>query len=159
MNNYIPDQNPYNLAGPPQHWLARLWDFDPALVVLPSRQECVYRLAQRARPKLSEQVARDILKEQADTRMLAAYGLVPVTTILATANWSGEAMWLDLAQRAPWRQGGAEKVIKVIEDAEYEKHIRELRAEEERLTNISKEGYKAFKYKAGKTSRNAPLTW
>lgn len=159
MNNYIVDFNPYGLAGPPQHWLARLWDFDPNLVVLPSRQECVYRLAQRARSKLSEDIARDVMREQADTRMLMSYGLVPVTTILATANWSNEATWLDLKQRAPWMNGGADKVIKLVEDNEFDAHLKKIKEQDEKLTNVSKEGYKAFKYKAGKTSRSAPLTW
>lgn len=155
MNNFIVDENRFNLAGPPKWWLQKLWEFDPELVVLPSRQGFYYRLAQRNRKlTLPEQMAQEILKEQADTRMLASYALVPVTTILATANWSNPLMWVDLEQRAPWRQGGAEKVIKHIEDAEFDKHLRTLKEEDERLEGRAKEAWKAYQYKAGSTSRH-----
>ena len=101
------------------------------------------------------------MKEQADTRMLVSYNLVPVTTILSTINWSNPMVWSELEGRAPWRQGGAEKVIKTIEDAEFDKHLRELKAQDEKLEGTAGEAWKAYQYKSGSTSRHkaAPLFW
>ena len=45
--NYIADRNPFNLLPPPEWWLQQLYDYDAQLVVVPSRQDAVYRLARR----------------------------------------------------------------------------------------------------------------
>lgn len=147
MNNYIVDVNRFKLAGPPTWWLKKLWDFDPSLVVVPSRQDCIYRLAQRRPLKLPEHITNDALFNQSDTKMLASYNLVPVTTILSTANWSNPLMFEELRQRAPWRMGGAEKVIKDIEGAELEQEIKSNIAEDARLTEIARKGYRHWKNK------------
>src|SRR5436309_869844 len=115
MQNYIPDVNKFKLAGPPEWWLRKLWDFDSSLVVVPSRQDCVYRLAQRRKLKLPDDVVNDVLFKESDTRMLASYGLIPVTSILATANWSNPMLFQELSNRAPWRLGGGEKVADMLD--------------------------------------------
>src|SRR5271169_5749762 len=108
MTNYIPGENKFKLAGPPKWWLIKLWEFDPSLAVIPSRQGFYYRLAQRRKLDLPTRVTNDILFNSSDTKMLASLSMVPVTTILATAIWS-DAMFQELENRAPWRQGGAQK--------------------------------------------------
>ena len=80
QSNYVVDENRFRLAGPPQWWLRKLWDFDNSLVVVPSRQGFYYRLAQRRKLKLSDKVVNDALFKESDTKMLASYSLVPVTT-------------------------------------------------------------------------------
>jgi hypothetical protein len=154
MQNYIPDVNKFKLAGPPQWWLTKLWDFDPSLVVIPSRQGFYYRLAQRRPLKLTEAMVNDVLFKESDTKMLASRSLVPVTTILATANWS-DAMFSELEARAPWRNGGADKVIQKIEDREFEKHKKLLQKNDERMTDYAKDGWKLYQRKTGaRTSVN-----
>jgi len=148
VNNYIPDQNKFKLAGPPEWWLKLLWDFDNSLVVVPSRQGFYYRLAQRRKLNLPTHMVNDLLFQHSDTQMLASYSLVPVTTIVATASWS-PLMLQDLAERAPWRQGGAEKVIKKLEDEEYDKHIKTLKANDRLLTDRAKAGWKYYQAKTG----------
>jgi hypothetical protein len=147
MNNYIVDHNKFKLSGPPAWWLRKLWDFDSSLVVVPSRQDCVYRLAQRRKLNLPEHVTNDVLFKQSDTQMLASYSLVPVTTILATANWSNPLMWKDLNDRAPHRLGGAEKVIKDLEDAELSAEIKKNVEIDDMLTRTAKSGWKYYKEK------------
>lgn len=147
MNNYIVDHNKFKLSGPPSWWLRKLWDFDSSLVVVPSRQDCVYRLAQRRKLNLPEHVTNDVLFKQSDTQMLASYSLVPVTTILATANWSNPLMWKDLNDRAPHRLGGAEKVIKDLEDAELSAEIKKNVEIDDMLTRTAKSGWKYYKEK------------
>lgn len=148
MTNYIPDVNKFKLAGPPQWWLQKLNDFDPSLVVVPSRQGFYYRLAQRRKLNLSEKFINDMLFNESDTKMLAGYSLVPVTTILATAFWS-DLMFKDLEERAPWRNGGAEKVIKHIEDREFDAHTKMLKRNDQRMTDYAKDGWKLYQQKTG----------
>jgi len=148
MINYIPDENPFHLAGPPAWWLRMLWDFDHSLVVVPSRQGCYYRLAQRRRMNLPMHIVNDALFKESDTRMLAGYSLVPVTTILATAQWS-DWMFHELGNRAPWRLGGAEKVIKAIEDQDIRQDAQVQAAIDDQLTERSKDGWKLYQSKTG----------
>ena len=148
MNNYIPDVNKFKLAGPPKWWLQGLWDFDPSLVVVPSRQGFYYRLGQRRKLNIANKFVNDLLAEHGDTAMLASYGLVPVTTIMATASWN-PLMFQDLAERAPWRQGGADKVIKHIEDREFEKHKKDLKRNDQRMTDYAKFGWQMYQAKTG----------
>jgi hypothetical protein len=145
MLNYIVDQNKFSLAGPPTWWLSKLWNFDASLVVVPSRQSCVYRLAQRRKLKLPEHIVNDALFNESDTKMLARYSLVPVTTIIATANWSNPFMFQELANRAPWMQGGAEKVVNRIEGQEAADETKRNMATDAHLTEVAKSGWKYFK--------------
>jgi hypothetical protein len=152
VNNYIPDINRFKLAGPPQWWLRRLWEFDNSLVVIPSRMECIYRLAQRRKPKVSEQVVKDVMKEQADTAMLWSYGLVPVTTILATANWDNPLMFEELAARAPWRNGGAAKVIQHIEDQEKLAELKKAEQLDAYNTDVARDAWRMYRKHLGLTT-------
>lgn len=147
MNNYIVDHNKFKLAGPPSWWLRKLADFDPSLVVVPSRQDCVYRLAQKRRLNLPEHITNDVLFKESDTQMLASYSLVPVTTILATANWSNPYMFVELENRAPHRLGGAEKVINDIEGRELQEEMRKNMETDDMLERTAKSGWKYFKEK------------
>lgn len=149
MTNYIPDLNRFKLAGPPVWWLSKLHEFDDSLVVVPSRQDCVYRLAQRRPLNLPAHVVNDALFNASDTRMLASYSLVPVTSILATANWSNPFLFQELANRAPWRQGGAEQVEKRLLQWEREEEIKTHQAIDQRNTTIAKDGWKVYQAKTG----------
>lgn len=148
MDNFIPDQNRFKLAGPPEWWLRMLKEYDDSLYVVPSRQGFYYRLAQKRPLKLTEQMVNDILFKESDTQMLASYSLIPVTTILATANWN-PLMFQELTERAPWRMGGAAKVIKDMEDREWENHQKKLRETDQMLTDRAKDGWKSYQYRTG----------
>lgn len=141
MNNYICDVNRFGLAGPPRWWLAKLWEFDPSLVVVPSRQACVYRLAQRRKLKLRENITNDALFNQSDTKMLASYSLVPVTTIIAVANWGNPLMFEELRRRAPHRNGGAAKVIAEVEAREMQDELDKRKAIDAITTDSAKDGW------------------
>ena len=149
QSNYVVDENRFRLAGPPQWWLRKLWDFDNSLVVVPSRQGFYYRLAQRRKLKLSDKVVNDALFKESDTKMLASYSLVPVTTIIATANWDNPYMFEELRRRAPWRMGGAEKVIKDMEIAEITDDFKKHMKTDEHLTSLSKDGWGLYRKKIG----------
>ena len=148
MNNYIEGTNPFKLAGPPQHWMRKLWDFDQSLVVIPSVQGFMYRICQRRPLDTKAKLVNDISRE-GDSLVLAQYGLVPVTTLLATARWDNPLMWNDLAERAPWRQGGSEAYIKKIEGMEAEKQLKTNLENNERNTYLAKDAWKMYQIRTG----------
>ena len=149
LPNYVKDQNRFSLAGPPQSFLQQLWEFDPSLVVICSRQGFFYRLAQRRKTGLKEAIANEAMKEQADTAMMMSYGLVPVTTILATANWYNPLLFTELHKRAPWRLGGAEKVEKDILAQEHKDWLDKRSKTGEHLDYLSKDSWKLYRKKIG----------
>jgi len=151
MNNYIVERNPFKLAGPPKWWLSKLFEFDPSLVVMPSGQGFYYRLCQRRRPSLTQKLVNDLLFNESDTKMLASKGLIPVTTILSTANWDNPLMWKDLAERAPWRNGGADKINKKLEDDEFASDMKKRKATEQNIVDRAKDGWKQYKGMTGQT--------
>jgi hypothetical protein len=148
MTNYYPDMNKYKLAGPPIWWLRLLNDFDNSLVIVPSRQGFYYRLAQRRKLNLPAHIVMDALFNESDTKMLARYSLVPVTTILATAHWSTN-MFHELAARAPWRMGGAEKVMQAVDDQDLHANQDVQKAITENITERAKDGWKLYQSKTG----------
>ena len=161
--NYISDVNKFALAGPPSWWLSKLWEFDNSLVVVPSRQGFYYRLAQRRKLKLPEKIVNDVLFNQSDTQMMANYNLVPVTTIIATANWDNPYMFVELANRAPWRQGGAEQVNKMLEAQDLQDVLKKRQAVDEHLNYLSRDAWNFYQMKRGVRShmwspRSAPTS-
>jgi hypothetical protein len=149
MQNYIVDVNPFSLAGPPKWWLAKLWDFDNSLAVIPSRQGFYYRLAQRRKLNLSDAIVNDSLFKESDTKMLARYGLVPVTTILATANWGNHYIFEELRRRSPTRLGGADKVNAMLDAQDIQENIDKQMKTDEHLTYLGKDAWKLYLKKLG----------
>ena len=149
LPNYIKDTNPFNLAGPPVWWLDKLHDFDNSLVVVPSRAGFFYRLAQRRQPDLRTEIVNDVLKEDTDTRMLYRHGLIPVTTILSTADWSNPAMWEELRRRAPWRNGGADEFMKKLNTQEKEEKLKAAIEQDEKLDYLAKDSWKYYQKQLG----------
>ena len=149
LTNYIRDENRFRLAGPPPWWLKQLFDFDDSLVVVPSRQQMVYRLAQRRKLQLSDKITQDSLFKESDTQMLASYGLVPVTSILATANWSNPYLFRELRNRAPWRLGGAEKVNAMLDAEDLRDELDKKAKTNEHLNYLGKDAWKYYNKKIG----------
>ena len=148
-SNWIPDTNRFKLAGPPSWFLRQLEEFDASLVIIPSRMGHYYRLAQRRKMKLAEHVVNDIMKEQADTAMLASYGLVPVTTILATISWSNPFLFEELRRRAPWRQGGADEVIKKLDAQEYQDKVDKFLAQDQVNDYVARDAWRYYNKNLG----------
>ena len=142
--NFIPDKNPFLLAGPPDYFLRQLWDFDDSLVLVASRQGFFYRLGQRRPLKLKENIVNEILKEQADTAMLASYSLVPVTTVLATASWTDPQFFEELRRRAPWRWGGAKAYEDVINEQEQKEALDRRTKQDDRNTYLAKDAWRYY---------------
>ncbi len=147
--NWISDTNRFSLEAPPDWWLRKLQEFDRSLVVIPSRQDCVYRLAQRRPLNLPEKVVNDALFKESDTQMLASYSLVPVTSIKAKPNWFDPYMFVELANRAPWRQGGADEVIKRVEAQEAAAELDKQLAIDDMTTQVARDAWGMYNKKIG----------
>jgi hypothetical protein len=94
-----------------------------------------------------------ILKDQGDAKVMLEKGLIPVTTIRANPNWDNPFMWVDLAERAPWRNGGAQAVIEHIEKREAEAEQVLNRKIEDMTEQASKEGWNYYNFKRGMRTR------
>lgn len=146
--NFISDKNPLALAAPPDWWLKRLWDFDDSLVVIPSRQMYVYRLAQRRTPDRKSKLVHE-LQGGSDSQMLASYGLVPVTSIVATCKWDNPLMWANLAGRMPSRNGGAEAYEAKLLAQEKQAELDQLAQRDAMLDDVGKDSFKFYNLKRG----------
>lgn len=154
---WIEDRNPFGLAKPPDWFLQRLLDHDNMLVILPSRQQPLYRLARRV------QFTRGIgtlavLDPQADTAMMHTHKVVPVTTMVrygATNAWDAEAVIQKLKDRDIWEHGGAEKVtglMEAVEAADDERKRREIRGN---LRQRAKDGWRSLQARTGSRNKSA----
>lgn len=111
--NFVAEENPFGLSSPPTWFLEDLWKFDPCLVIFPSKEEALYRLARRA--EHGAPVTR-LLKGRPDTALFVKHRLVPVTSILPPpmVQW-GPVLLKDLAERDIRRQGGYRKVASLLD--------------------------------------------
>jgi hypothetical protein len=128
--NYLLEENPFGLTAPPTWFLEELWKFDPCLVIFPSKEEAVYRLARRVEhgsPIVT--LVDNPKKRRPDTTMFWKHRLVPVTSIMPSpfVHWS-PLLLKDLAERDIRRQGGYRKAsdtLDRLDDANDEKWRRE----------------------------------
>lgn len=148
MTNYLVGDNPFHLAGPPKWWLEKLREFDDSLVVMPSKMNFCYRLCQKRPMLMKERIVQDLLTDS-DTRVMASKGLIPVTTILATANWDNPLLFVELANRSPHRLGGAEKVNQLLEEQDLKQQVEIKRKNDQHLTDVAKTGWRNYQYKTG----------
>jgi hypothetical protein len=111
--NFVQEENPFGLSSPPNWFLEDLWNFDPCLVIFPSKEEALYRLARRA--EHGAPVVR-LLTGRPDTGIFVKHRLVPVTSILPSpmVQW-GPVLLKDLAERDIRRQGGFKRAASLLD--------------------------------------------
>lgn len=137
---------------PPTWFLARLHDYDPDLVLLPSRaRPFAYVLARRAR--LSGGMTEKAIEKtitQPDTKMCFQYGLVPVCLLFKHGPaWNSDTILNTLKSRDTWAQGGGDKLADTLEAEEAkEKSDRDL-ALKDRFRALSREAWKSLQYRTG----------
>lgn len=94
-------------------------------------------------------MTNDLLFDQSDTKMLARHGLIPVTTILATANWSNPFLFEELRRRAPWRLGGAAEVTAQLEAREAQEELDKRARTDAHLSALGKDAWGLYGKKIG----------
>lgn len=153
FSNWIADENPFSLEQPPNWWLQRLSDFDPDLVVLPSRQKRQYRIARRARLSGGMSVQTAAHNPAGDIAMLIKYTLVPVTTIVKTGpTWEIDNVLNGLRARDIWRAGGADAMADKIEAEEAAAEQKRRDATKADLQYRARDGYRTYKARTGQST-------
>lgn len=92
---------------------------------------------------------------EADTQMLASYGLVPVTTVVRTygATWEIESILAQLRSRDIWAQGGAEKVVDALEASEESERQRIIQNGRADMDHRSRDAYRSYQARTGQRTR------
>lgn len=118
MRNYIETTNPFGLAKPPDWFLRDLAAQDPELVIFPSMVQPFYRVARRTKRSPGIVAIQTVMADKAaDTRLLVAEKLVPVTDIYPKPHW-GPLILAELRARDIWAAGGADKACDRLEAQE-----------------------------------------
>lgn len=152
MTNYITDRNKFKLAKPPAFRLRELLEFDPSLVIIPSREHSYHLLAQRERKHtLDKKIDADIISP--DEQMLRQYNLVsPIKLVSVTGgwNWSSTDLRPLLIARSVQRNGGYEKVMAQIEQQDEDERLKRLRyRHDDILTPRIRAGARALQMRKG----------
>lgn len=154
MKNYFRDHNRFSLAPPPIWWLQAMQEFDPSLVILPSRVEPVYRIAQRRRHDDRALPVMANISQHGDAIMLRQYGLILVTALFsATGGWIWSTdVFTKLAQRAGWRNGlTPEQTAKAADDADRAETTKRHADRSDRLDHQIRHAETIAKLHTGKT--------
>jgi hypothetical protein len=151
--NYIRDLNRWHLSAPPAWWQQQLFDFDPLLVLIPSRQFPFYRLTRRSRVKIDPNHIWSVAHE-ADTHMMAQYSVVPVTTVIRHGGaWQIDNILRELRARDVWSNGGAEKIANALDEKD-EKDRQKVRAQiRSDMDHRSRDAWRSYQARTGQRTR------
>ena len=151
MVNYIRDRNRFHLSAPPPWIQQQLFDFDPLLVIIPSRQLACFHLARRSKVTLSPDL---LLCAENDTKMLAEHGLVPVTKIIRNGlSWNLDAILSGLRARDIWAHGGAEKVADAEDAADKLERQRILNSGRADMDHRARDAWRSYQARTGQRTR------
>jgi hypothetical protein len=163
--NWIPDVNRFNLPKPPEWFLKVLWDADPGLVLLPSRQGEKYVLGRRR--EFSRTVAKIALTinervharvRYSDSEMLESRGIVRVDAIqhrfgmsAAWGSWmrSCPEIMSDLRKRDMWAAGGAEAYITRLEAEEAAEDAAKRKQTEDDIEYRAADAWRSYQARTG----------
>ncbi len=110
--NYIAAENPFNLAPPPDWWLRKLHEIDPALRIFPGLTQACFRVGRRT-PNAA--MLKPIALESETNRMMKA-GCIPVVSLVPRVHWNDDFFqWLK--DHDTWTEAGP-----TIDD-KLEKHV------------------------------------
>jgi len=150
-SNYLASgPNPFNLVGPPDWFLDQLAAYDDQLVIFPSQEEAVYRIARKHQGR-SPRIF-NFLAERPDTKQYVAHNLVPVTSVLPPplVQW-GPVIINDLAEKDIQRVGGWKEAARLLEDRE-DTQERRLNANiRDDADHLARFAWKALKWRTGQT--------
>ena len=84
--NWIADTNRFNLPKPPQWVLTKFYEFDPMLVLIPSRFQRKYLLTRRRLHSAGLGDVAMLDNKHPDTNMCVMHGVVPVFPIVSRSG-------------------------------------------------------------------------
>jgi hypothetical protein len=164
--NFIPDNE--RMEVPPAYFLQRIHDFDPDIVILPSRMvPFAYVIARRRKftAGLTDK-ALEATIDQRDTKMCMLHNLVPVCLMYKTGpSWDPDQITRKLAARDMWTlaegKTSEERANWMADrlDEEDEREREKTRADiRDDLWNRSGDAYRSYKYRTGQRVSTAQRT-
>jgi hypothetical protein len=149
--NYLASvPNPFNLVGPPKWFQRAMRAQDAELVIFPSQEEGVYRVARRVPHGHVSRFSLRFVQHRPDTKTYIDHGLAPVTSLLPFVQWS-PVILSDLAEMDMQRFGGAAKAADELERQELEAEQKtDLDIADAALVRAG-DFYRSAKYTAGQT--------
>lgn len=85
--------------------------------------------------------------------MLASYGLIPITSIKSSANWSNPYMFEEMRRRTPHMMGGADKFNALVEAQDAADEAAKQATIDDQNTQVAKDGWKLYLKKIGLRSQ------
>lgn len=170
--NWIADRNRYNLPAPPTWFLKRLYDYDAALVIIPSRNEVVvdespaYLLCRRRQLSAGIGDVALLSNKHPDTNMCYEHGVVPVAPLrfnngvrTFTANGC-DSLITELKRRDIWAlSGGAQNDSDAVADAvEYAEDLayrKERAAFRDKMHHMARDAYRSLQARMGWRNKSA----
>lgn len=139
--NYHGEQNPWNLAAPPDWWLRKLAAVDPELRIFPGLTQACYRVGRRT-PRAG--LLKPVALESETTRMMRA-GCIPVVSIRPGATWNDDFfLWLE--QHDTWKYGGGtdDSIEKYCDTLERNERAVEAEKDRQQADELEARGTSAY---------------
>jgi hypothetical protein len=169
--NWVADINRWNLPAPPVWFLKRLYDFDPMLVIVPSRKQVLgerpgYLLCRRRLHSAGIGDVAMLDNKHPDTNMCYGLGVLPIgplrfKTGVTTFTQGGlNSLIADLKSRDIWAitggPGGDEDAgWKAVEYAEELEKRKERASLKEKFYQLGRDAYRSIKARSGQRSKRA----
>jgi hypothetical protein len=171
--NWIEDRNPFNLPQPPSQALKMLWDFDPLLVIVPSRvppplgEQPGYLLCRRA--VVSAGLGKEAVMENKhpDTWMCVQNNLVPIAPLRwktkGNRSWTEKDMQgliAELRSRDTWavtggRNGDVDALVDLIEGQEKAAEKKQRRDIRDSFYHRGRDAWRSMQARIGARSKRA----
>lgn len=146
-SNYLwGHENPWQLAGPPDWWLALLYAADPELVLFPSKTQGVYRVARRMPQNI--QPIMTAVQGVPDTATYVTHRLVPLTSLLPFTAWSPLTIE-DLMARNIERFGGWQAAARALDDFDASEEQRLNREIEHKAQSLGHDSWWSKQFQTG----------
>lgn len=167
FSNWIPDRNRWNLPEPPPWVLSKLREFDPYLVIVPSRMERVYHLTRRRQYSVGLGDVAMLDNKHPDTNMFVTYGVVPIAPLAwkQGVNWTMknvDGLLDELRRRDMWAiSGGPEKdpegkaVWEAVEDFEAAEKAKRRAGLKDMFYHMGRDAWRSIKARSGQRNRRA----
>lgn len=171
-SNWIPDENKGKLEQPPDWFLTGLYNYDPMLVVIPSRFKRKttapqYLLARRRQftAGLGDVAMMD--NKHPDTNMCYAHHLIPIAPFVfrsgavAFTAQNLESLLQTLRERDSWAQGGGplshdpDAVWKAVEAHEAAQEKKEDASLWDAFYHRGRDAYRSLKARTGQRNKRA----
>jgi len=169
--NWVADTNKWKLPEPPEWFLKRLFDFDPMLVLVPSRVKAkgstpAYLLTRRRQHSAGLGDVAMLDNKHPDTNMCYALGVVPIAPLRFNRNVNTfteaacQSLIADLKARDVWAvtggpTGNADKLVDIIEAQEEAVKVAERKSLKDRFYHMGRDAYRSLKARTGQRNKRA----